>query len=63
MLSGLFNHEFILRMHLGCSPDKTGRHCQNKHLNLCINTDAVLFGATDPKYDSNLKLKPVEQGF
>ena len=43
--------------------DKTGSALPNQTLNLCLNTDAVLFGAIgDPKYDTaEAKIRP-EQG-
>jgi 3-isopropylmalate dehydrogenase len=43
--------------------NKTGSPLPEQTLNLCINTDAVLFGAIgDPKYDNDPEAKVTEQG-
>jgi 3-isopropylmalate dehydrogenase len=61
----VYNHEFVLKMHLlVLLINKTGSPLPEQTLNLCINTDAVLFGAIgDPKYDNDpeAKVRP-EQG-
>jgi 3-isopropylmalate dehydrogenase len=56
----VFNHEFVFEEALigGVAIDKTGSPLPEETLNLCINTDAVLFGAIgDSKYDNNLEAK------
>jgi 3-isopropylmalate dehydrogenase len=62
----VYDHEFIFEDALvgAVAFEKTGAALPDQTLNLCLNTDAVLFGAIgDPKYDSNpeAKLRP-EQG-
>jgi 3-isopropylmalate dehydrogenase len=62
----VYNHEFVFEDALigAVAIDKTGSPLPEETLNLCINTDAVLFGAIgDPKYDSDpeAKVRP-EQG-
>ena len=61
-----FNHTFIFKEALvgAVAIDKTGEPFPQKTLDLCLKTDAVLFGAIgDPKYDNNpsAKVRP-EQG-
>jgi len=61
-----FNHTFIFKEALvgAIAIDKTGEPFPQKTLDLCLKTDAVLFGAIgDPKYDndSSAKVRP-EQG-
>ncbi len=61
-----FDHTFIFREALvgAIAIDKTGTPLPDKTLEICANTDAVLFGAIgDPKYDNNpnAKVRP-EQG-
>ncbi|HBK72289.1 MAG TPA: 3-isopropylmalate dehydrogenase [Flavobacteriaceae bacterium] len=61
-----FNHTFIFKEALvgAIAIDKTGEPFPQKTLDLCLNTDAVLFGAIgDPKYDNDpsAKVRP-EQG-
>lgn len=51
-----FDHTFIFKEALvgAVAIDKTGNPLPDKTLELCANTDAVLFGAIgDPKYDNN----------
>ncbi|MET0946726.1 MAG: 3-isopropylmalate dehydrogenase [Flavobacterium sp.] len=62
----VYNHEFVFEEALmgAIAIDKTGNPLPEQTLNLCLNTDAVLFGAIgDPKYDNNpnAKVRP-EQG-
>ena len=62
----VYNHEFVFEDALigAVAIDKTGNPLPEQTLNLCLNTDAVLFGAIgDPKYDNNpdAKVRP-EQG-
>jgi 3-isopropylmalate dehydrogenase len=62
----VYNHEFVFEDALvgAIAIDKTGNPLPEQTLNLCLNTDAVLFGAIgDPKYDNNpdAKVRP-EQG-
>ncbi|MFV5696432.1 3-isopropylmalate dehydrogenase [Flavobacterium sp. LB3P122] len=62
----VYDHEFIFEDALigAVGIDKTGKPLPEQTLNLCLNTDAVLFGAIgDPKYDNNpsAKVRP-EQG-
>lgn len=62
----VYDHEFIFEDALigAVAIDKTGSPLPEQTLNLCLNTDAVLFGAIgDPKYDNNpdAKVRP-EQG-
>ncbi len=61
-----FDHTFIFKEELvgAVAIDKTGEPFPQKTLDLCLNTDAVLFGAIgDPKYDNDpsAKVRP-EQG-
>ena len=61
-----FNHTFIFKEALvgAIAIDKTGEPFPQKTLELCLKTDAVLFGAIgDPKYDNDpsAKVRP-EQG-
>jgi 3-isopropylmalate dehydrogenase len=61
-----FGHTFIFKTGLigAVAIDKTGNPYPNKTHHLCINSDAILFGAIgDPKYDNNpsAKIRP-EQG-
>jgi 3-isopropylmalate dehydrogenase len=60
----VYDHEFVFEDALigAIGIDKTGNPLPEQTLNLCLNTDAVLFGAVgDPKYDNNpdAKLRPV----
>ena len=51
-----FDHTFIFKDALvgAIAIDKTGNPLPEETLQLCVNTDAVLFGAIgDPKYDNN----------
>ncbi|MFV5689952.1 3-isopropylmalate dehydrogenase [Flavobacterium sp. ZT3R25] len=62
----VYDHEFVFEdAFIGAvAIDKTGNPLPEQTLNLCLNTDAVLFGAIgDPKYDNNpsAKVRP-EQG-
>ncbi|MFV5686567.1 3-isopropylmalate dehydrogenase [Flavobacterium sp. GB2R13] len=62
----VYDHEFVFEEALmgAIAIDKTGNPLPEQTLNLCLNTDAVLFGAIgDPKYDNNpsAKVRP-EQG-
>jgi 3-isopropylmalate dehydrogenase len=62
----VYNHEFVYEEALvgAVAIDQTGNPLPNQTLNLCLNTDAVLFGAIGhPKYDNNpdAKVRP-EQG-
>lgn len=62
----VYDHEFVFEDALmgAIAIDKTGNPLPEQTLNLCLNTDAVLFGAIgDPKYDNNpdAKVRP-EQG-
>ncbi len=62
----VYNHEFVFEDALvgAVAIDQTGNPLPNQTLNLCLNTDAVLFGAIGhPKYDNNpdAKVRP-EQG-
>ena len=61
-----FNHEFTYHEALmgAIAIDETGEPLPQKTLDICFDTDAVLFGAIgDPKYDNNpsAKVRP-EQG-
>jgi 3-isopropylmalate dehydrogenase len=61
-----FDHEFVFEEALmgAIAIEKTGNPLPEQTLNLCLNTDAVLFGAIgDPKYDNDpeAKVRP-EQG-
>jgi 3-isopropylmalate dehydrogenase len=62
----VYDHEFVFEDALvgAVAIDKTGNPLPEQTLNLCLNTDAVLFGAIgDPKYDNdpNATVRP-EQG-
>jgi len=62
----VFDHEFVFEdAFVGAiAIEKTGNPLPEQTLNLCLNTDAVLFGAIGyPKYDNNpdAKVRP-EQG-
>lgn len=62
----VYDHEFVFEDALvgAIAIDKTGNPLPQQTLNLCLNTDAVLFGSIgDPKYDNNpdSNLRP-EQG-
>lgn len=62
----MFDHEFVFEEALvgAAAIDKTGKPLPEQTLNLCLNTDAVLFGAIgDLKYDNDpeAKIRP-EQG-
>lgn len=59
----VYHHEFIFEDALvgATAIDKTGTSLPQQTLNLCLNTDAVLFGAVgDPAHDNNpdTKLRP-----
>jgi 3-isopropylmalate dehydrogenase len=65
-ISVAYDHEFIFEDALvgAIAIEKTGNPLPEQTLNLCLNTDAVLFGAIgNPKYDNNpeSKVRP-EQG-
>jgi 3-isopropylmalate dehydrogenase len=65
-ISVAYDHEFIFEDALigATAIDKTRNPLPEQTLNLCLNTDAVLFGAIgNPKYDNNpdAKVRP-EQG-
>jgi 3-isopropylmalate dehydrogenase len=65
-ISVAYNHEFIFEDALigATAIDKTNSPLPEQTLNLCLNTDAVLFGAIgNPKYDNDpeAKIRP-EQG-
>jgi 3-isopropylmalate dehydrogenase len=65
-ISVAYDHEFIFEdAFIGAvAIEKTGNPLPEQTLNLCLNTDAVLFGAIgNPKYDNNpeSKIRP-EQG-
>jgi 3-isopropylmalate dehydrogenase len=65
-ISVAYDHEFIFEDALigATAIDKTSSPLPEQTLNLCLNTDAVLFGAIgNPKYDNNpdAKIRP-EQG-
>jgi 3-isopropylmalate dehydrogenase len=55
----VFDHEFVFEDALigSIAIEKTGIQYRNK--NLCLNTDAVLFGAVDDTI-SNTKLRPIQ---
>jgi 3-isopropylmalate dehydrogenase len=65
-IGSVYEHEFIFEDALvgAVALDKTGAALPEQTLNLCLNTDAVLFGAIgDPKYDSNPEAKAtIDQG-
>jgi 3-isopropylmalate dehydrogenase len=44
----VYDHEFILKNLSRTAIDKTGTSLPQQTLNLCLNTDAVLFGAVGP---------------
>nr|WP_315182543.1 3-isopropylmalate dehydrogenase [uncultured Flavobacterium sp.] len=59
----VYDHEFVFEDALigAIAIDKTGNPLPEQTLNLCLNTDAVLFGAIgDPKYDNDptAKIRP-----
>jgi 3-isopropylmalate dehydrogenase len=61
-----FNHRFIFKEALvgACAIDKTGDPLPHDTIDLCLNSDAILFGAIGhPKYDNdpNATVRP-EQG-
>lgn len=59
-ISVAYDHEFIFEDALigAIAIEKTGNPLPEQTLNLCLNTDAVLFGAIgNPKYDNNPKSK------
>ena len=61
----VYGHEFVFEDALvgAIAIDKTGNPLPQQTLNLCLNADAVLFGAIgDPKYDNNTdaKVRPEE---
>lgn len=65
-ISTVFEHEFVFEdAFIGAvAIDKTGKPLPDQTLNLCLNTDAILFGAIgDPKYDNDpeARIRP-EQG-
>ncbi|WPR70873.1 3-isopropylmalate dehydrogenase [Flavobacterium sp. NG2] len=65
-ISTAFDHEFIFEdAFIGAvAIEKSGKALPTQTLNLCLNTDAILFGAIgDPKYDNDpeAKIRP-EQG-
>lgn len=65
-IANVFDHTFLFKEGLmgACAIDETGTPLPDKTLNLCKESDAVLFGAIgDPKYDEDptLKVRP-EQG-
>jgi len=65
-VSHQFDHTFIFKEALvgAVAIDKTGEPLPEKTLDICLNSDAVLFGAIgDPKYDNDpsAKVRP-EQG-
>ncbi|MGL2986060.1 3-isopropylmalate dehydrogenase [Flavobacterium sp. RSSA_27] len=62
----MFNHDFVFEdAYIGAiAIEKTGKPLPDQTLNLCKNTDCILFGAIgDPMYDNNptAKIRP-EQG-
>lgn len=62
----VYNHEFVFEdAYIGAiAIEKTGKPLPEQTLNLCRNTDSILFGAIgDPKYDNDpsAKVRP-EQG-
>ncbi len=62
----VYNHEFVFEdAYIGAiAIEKTGKPLPDQTLNLCKNTDSILFGAIgDPKYDNDpsAKVRP-EQG-
>ena len=59
----VFDHEFVFEDALigAIAIEKTGNPLPEQTLNLCLNTDAILFGAVDNcKYDTNLDLRPIQ---
>ena len=61
----VFDHEFVFEDALigAVAIEKTGTPLPEQTLNLCLNTDAILFGAVDDsKYDavSDSKLRPIQ---
>lgn len=58
--AAVFKHEFAFKEGLigAIAIDKKGVPLPDKTLELCLNSDAILFGAIgDPKYDQNPKIK------
>lgn len=65
-IGAVYNHEFVFEdAYIGAiAIEKTGKPLPEQTLNLCRNTDSILFGAIgDPKYDNDptAKIRP-EQG-
>ncbi|TRX42926.1 3-isopropylmalate dehydrogenase [Flavobacterium restrictum] len=65
-IGAVYDHEFIFEdAYIGAiAIEKTGKPLPEQTLNLCRNTDSILFGAIgDPKYDNDplAKIRP-EQG-
>ncbi len=59
-ISERFNHQFIFKNALvgAVAIDKTGNPFPDETFEICMNSDAVLFGAIgDPKYDNDPKAK------
>lgn len=61
-----YNHEFVYTHCLmgACAIDQTGNPLPDETIEVCLNSDAILFGAIgDPKYDNDptAKVRP-EQG-
>ena len=59
----VFDHEFVFEDALigAIAIEKTGNPLPEQTLNLCLNTNAILFGAVDNcKYDTNLDLRPIQ---
>ena len=55
-IANVFDHTFLFKEGLmgACAIDETGTPLPDKTLNLCKESDAVLFGAIgDPKYDED----------
>ena len=59
----VFDHEFVFEDALigAIAIEKTGNPLPEQTLNLCLNTDAILFGAvTNCKHDTNSDLRPIQ---
>lgn len=59
----IFDHEFVFEDALigAIAIEKTGNPLPEQTLNLCLNTDAVLFGTVDDsKYNSFSDLRPIQ---
>ena len=59
----IFDHEFVFEDALigAIAIEKTGNPLPEQTLNLCLNTDAVLFGTVDDsKYNSFSGLRPIQ---